>query len=68
MLLAKDLYEQFAVREYWIVDPRNRSIEAYRMENDRYRLFSFAEESGIVKSTVLPGFALEVSGIFPEEY
>jgi Uma2 family endonuclease len=65
--VKKDVYEQFAVREYWIVDPRNRSIEVYRMENDRYRLFSFAEESGTVKSAVLPGFELEVSGIFPEE-
>ena len=53
--IKKDIYEQFAVREYWIVDPQNRSIEVYRMEENRYRLFSFAEDEGVVKSSVLEG-------------
>jgi len=60
----KDLYEKFAVKEYWIVDPQNQSIEVYRIENDRYRLFSFSEEEGIVKSSVLPELKLEISHIF----
>lgn len=60
----KDIYEQFAVREYWIADPQNRSIEVYRMENNRYRLFSFAEEEGKIQSSVLPDFELEVSEVF----
>ena len=62
----KDLYEQFGVREYWIVDPRNESIEVYQLENNRYRLFSFAAEEGTTRSAVLPEFELEVSAIFPE--
>lgn len=62
----KDLYEQFGVREYWIVDPRNESIEVYQLENKRYRLFSFAAEEGVIRSAVLPEFELEVSAIFPE--
>ena len=62
--IKKDLYEQFAVREYWIVDPSARSVEVYRMENNRYRLFSFAVEEGIVKSLVMSGLELEVSTIF----
>jgi len=60
----KDIYEQFAVREYWIVDPQNRSIEVYRIENNRYRLYSFAEEEGVVKSSVLEGLELEVGLVF----
>lgn len=59
-----EVYEQFAVREYWIVDPQNQSIEVYRMENNRYRLFSFAAEEGIVKSSVLPDFELDVKAVF----
>ncbi len=62
--IKKDIYEQFAVWEYWIVDTQNRSIEVYRMENNRYRLFSFAEEEGVVKSSVLEGLELEVGTIF----
>ena len=65
-VLKKDLYEAFGVLEYWIVDPRNRSIEVYLLEDNRYGLFSFAAEEGKVKSSVLPDFQLEVSEIFPE--
>jgi Uma2 family endonuclease len=62
--VKKDVYERFAVKEYWIVDPAYQSIEVYRMVDDRYQLFSFAEREGKVKSTVLPGFELEVKKVF----
>lgn len=60
----KEVYEQFAVREYWIVDVRSKTVEVYTIENDRYRLFSFAEEQGKIKSSVLPGFQMNVKAIF----
>lgn len=66
-VIKKDLYEQFGVREYWIVDPRNRSIEVYLLDNNRYRLFSFAAEEGPINSSVLPEFVMEVNTVFPEE-
>ena len=34
----KDAYERNGVREYWIVDPSNRSIEQYILENGRFAL------------------------------
>lgn len=60
----QEVYEQFAVREYWIVDPLNKSVEVYRMQENRYRLFASAVEEGIIKSAVLPDFELEVASIF----
>ncbi|MCB0609007.1 MAG: Uma2 family endonuclease [Lewinellaceae bacterium] len=65
-VLKKDLYEQFRVPEYWIADPRNCSIEVYRLEGDRYGLFSFAAEEGMIKSAVLPGLEVDVAGVFPD--
>lgn len=62
--LKKEVYEEFAIREYWVVDPKWQSVEVYRMENNRYHLFSFAEKEGMIKSSVLPDFELEVSLIF----
>ncbi len=62
--VKKDIYEQFAVREYWIVDPEVRSIEVYQMENDRYRLVAFAAEEGTIKSSVLTDLELDVSTVF----
>jgi len=32
------LYERGGVREYWLVDPANKSIEVYALENDRLEL------------------------------
>ncbi len=60
----KDLYERFAVKEYWIVDVRSKTVEVYTMDSDRYKLFSFAEEEGVIKSSVLNGFKLNVKQIF----
>ncbi len=60
----KALYERFAVKEYWIVDIGNKSVEVYRMENNSYVLFSFAEGAGKIKSSVLPGFQLDLKQIF----
>ena len=46
------------------MDPQARSIEVYQMENDRYRLVSFAAEDGAVKSSVLMDLELEVGTVF----
>jgi Uma2 family endonuclease len=58
------IYQQFAVQEYWLIDPKNQSIEVYTLQNDKYELFSFGVEKGNVQSTVLAGLEIEVSEIF----
>jgi Uma2 family endonuclease len=63
-IIKKDVYERFAVKEYWIVDTNWQTVEVFRMENDRYHLFSFAEKKGKIKSSVLTGFSLDVKKIF----
>ena len=37
----KELYEQSGIKEYWIVDPNVRSIEAYLISDGKYRLDGF---------------------------
>lgn len=59
----KQLYEQFAVPEYWIVDPQNTTIEIHRLQNNRYELAAFAAQTGIIRSEALGGWELEVSQI-----
>lgn len=62
--IKKDLYERFQVKEYWIADPVRRSIEVYALVDGRYKLVSFAEEEGQIRSEVLGDFELEVSTLF----
>jgi Uma2 family endonuclease len=60
-------YEKAAVEEYWLVDPRSRSITVYsfdagRRQYGKPRRFGPTEN---VRSIVLAGFATEVAALFP---
>ena len=59
----RKLYERFKIKEYWIIDPPNCSIEVLTLKNDRYELYSFASREGAVKSFVIEGFEVELSEI-----
>ena len=60
----KDLYCQFGVSEYWIVDLKNQAIEVYSLENNDYTMSSFAIEKGEIESKVLEGFKMDIDLIF----
>ena len=34
----KDIHEQCGVREYWIVSPKEKTVEVYLLQNSRYVL------------------------------
>jgi Uma2 family endonuclease len=63
-VIKKDLCERFAIREYWLVDPLNKSIEIYTMQADKYMLHDLQEIRGKISSTVLTGFELDLTHIF----
>lgn len=48
--------EQSGVREYWLVDPENRSIEVFQNLNGEFHLLTHSLGSGKVHSEVLSGF------------
>ena len=56
-----ELYARFGVKEYWLADPANRSIEIFVLEHGGYRLHSASESGGHVKSALLPGFEIDVA-------
>lgn len=62
----RETYERNGVREYWLVDPRNKSVEVYGLVEQRYKLIGYQEETGIVKSAALEGFEVDVEKIFAE--
>ncbi len=59
-----NMYLFFGVPEYWIVDPKNQSIEVYILENNAYNMEFFAIENGLIHSKVLDGLSIEVSEVF----
>ena len=58
----KALYERFGVREYWTVDPEARAITVHALRQGRY--VDQPSDGGVVRSTVLPGFAIDVADRF----
>ena len=59
-----DLYEATGVSEFWLVDPKTRSIEIYTLSNGEYGLLGQFTGDEIVKSNVLDGLDVKVSAIF----
>ena len=57
----KNLYEQFGVTEYWIVDPEARTIEVFALEQGAYQLHSRAEGNRKAASMLLRGFTVSWS-------
>ena len=58
-------YEAAGVREYWIVDPLSRRVEAYALEPDgHYR--TIEPSQGIIRSTVLACFYLNPDWLWQE--
>ena len=58
------LYEEFGVKEYWIVYPGDQNIAVYHLHNGAYVLHAeYAEPSEIPVAT-LPGFSLQWSEVF----
>jgi Uma2 family endonuclease len=55
------LYTRFGVKEYWIGDAANRSMEILTLTEGRYELHCAAEQRGKLTSLVLPGLEFDLA-------
>lgn len=63
-----NLYQRAKVREYWIVDPLNSTINVYLLDKDgRLTVSEVYTCKDIAKATVLPGCEIDLSTVFPPE-
>jgi Uma2 family endonuclease len=59
-----DLYEEAGVKEYWIVEPINESVEVFVLENGRYkRIKAYAQDDKVPCHTLL-GLEIDLTEIF----
>ncbi|HXG61518.1 MAG TPA: Uma2 family endonuclease [Planctomycetota bacterium] len=63
-LVKRRLYEQNAVREYWIVDPEERSVEILGLSGSAFSPLGYFQEPDTLTSSVLAGLELPVGEIF----
>ena len=58
-------YEMQGVREYWIIDPVEETIEQYLLKEGKYRLHLKAGR-GPIESQVIAGFVIDIRAVFEE--
>ncbi|MDN5311770.1 MAG: hypothetical protein PWQ68_743 [Thermoanaerobacteraceae bacterium] len=58
------IYAKHGVKEYWVVDPMEKSVEIYKNNDGTFELVQKAEGEGNIKSLILPGFEIELQHIF----
>lgn len=63
-LVKYNLYQRAGVREYWIVDPENKTVQVSILEDGRYRLAEVYTAQDIAKVNVLDGCFVELSKLF----
>ena len=58
------VYSQFGVREYWIVDPEEETIELHQRVGEKLQLARKFASGETFESPLLPGFQMQVRSIF----
>ncbi len=57
-------YAQAGIPEYWIIDPDERTVEVFVLQNNHYVLQGRFRPGQTVRSTLLPDFEVTVDDIF----
>ncbi len=60
----KAVYEAAGVREYWIVDPKEKTIEIFVNGEKGFQSIARMTTSGIVRSTILSDFVVRLDDVF----
>jgi Uma2 family endonuclease len=61
--LKRELYERHGVREYWLLDPDQRTLTVYQRQGERFAS-PVVVQDGVLESRVLPGFQLDWQRLF----
>lgn len=65
LVFKLNLYMQYGVQEYWIVNPLINTIQVYALEHEgQYRLTDVAKEKGIIQSSIFSDFRVDVERLF----
>jgi beta-glucosidase len=59
-----DLLARHGVKEYWLVDPVQNTLERYVFDDGVYRLEAVGREADTIESAVLPGLSTPGSRVF----
>ena len=59
-----DLYQEAGVSEYWIVNPWNKAIELFILQEGKYQLQRIFLEGDTIDVSLFPGLEISVQAVF----
>ena len=65
-LVKLNLYQRARVREYWIVDPDNESVQVFMLDGGTLKIHEDYGREDVAKVNVLDGCFIELSKVFSE--
>ena len=65
--IKKRLYENFGVKEYWVVDPLYRLVEQFVLDNGRYQLEETLSEQDVLTASTISCLTIDLNNIFPKD-
>ena len=60
----RDIYEEYVVKEYWLVFPQEKAIEILALEDGVYRELCKGRKTGIVMSKIIVGLEVDLKEVF----
>lgn len=62
-----NLYQKYGVQEYWIVDPGNRTVHVYTMQDGNYQVRNLYTEKEQIQSVVYKDLQVPMNRLFSLE-
>lgn len=59
-----NLYMRFGIKEYWIVSPKNKTVEIFELEDDVYGEPKILSKNDIVESGIFKEISISIEDIF----
>ncbi len=63
----KNIYEKYGVKEYWIVDPMDKSVEVFEGKGKKFTLIDQKKDKGKIKSKIFSGLKIDAADIFKKD-
>lgn len=60
----KQLYGKYGVKEFWLANPQDRTVEVYVLDGNALKLSLTADEQHELVSSILTGFHCEIDPVF----
>lgn len=64
VLFKKRLYQRFGVREYWMIDPKEKKVEVYFLEGGKYEAKGIFFQHDVVEVRMIQGLRVELTEVF----